>query len=180
MISRRRFLKGISVASGLLGTGLPQVSTASSASINRAALVTRHNPVLRRLDPLSPLTVGNGEFAFTADITGLQTLSGEYENAMPLCTMSQWGWHTRPAPPGLDPKGLRLTPYDTYGREVGYQTSSEGQTELFQWLRENPHRLHLGRIALCRTGEPKEIKAEELSEIKQELDLWRGVISSSF
>ncbi|MHC4646991.1 MAG: hypothetical protein ACYTBJ_15960, partial [Planctomycetota bacterium] len=41
--------------------------------IDRYALVSRHNPVIRKPDPLSPLSVGNGEFAFTADITGLQT-----------------------------------------------------------------------------------------------------------
>lgn len=152
----------------------------SASAIDRALLVSRHNPTLRQLDPLSPLSVGNGEFAFTADITGLQTLSRDYENAMPLCTMSQWGWHTRPAPEGLDGKSLRLTPYDTYGREVGYETSSEGQTELYQWLRENPHRLHLGRISFCRTNELKEIEAGELSDIRQELDLWRGIITSRF
>ena len=176
MISRRSFLKGLSVAGGV--AGLSKVS-ASGALIDRRALVSRHNPVLRKLDPLSPLTVGNGEFAFTADVTGLQTLSREYENAMPLCTMSQWGWHTRPAPEGLEPGRLRLTPFDTHGRTVGYQTSSEGQTELYQWLRENPHRLHLGRIGFCRTDR-KEIHAEELSEIKQELDLWSGLLTSHF
>jgi protein-glucosylgalactosylhydroxylysine glucosidase len=180
MISRRKFLEGVTVLGGTLGAALPKFSGAqpSTLSIDRAALVSRHNPVLRQLDPLSPLTVGNGEFA--ADVTGLQTLHRDYENAMPLCTMSQWGWHTRPAPDGLGSKVLRLTQYDTYGREVGYQTSSEGQTELYQWLRENPHRLHLGRIALSRTREPKEIKAGDLSEVRQELDLWRGTITSSF
>src|SRR5688572_19427527 len=178
MISRRTFLKTLSVAGGMLGVS--NSSLAGSSSIDRAALVSRHNPVLRQLDPLSPLTVGNGEFAFTADITGLQTLMSEYENAMPLCTMSQWGWHTRPAPKGLKAQGLRLTQYDTYGREVGYQTSSEGQTELYQWLRENPHRLHLGRIGFCRTADRKEIHAAELSDIRQELDLWRGTITSRF
>ncbi len=127
---------------------------------------------------MSPLTVGNGEFAFTADVTGLQTLLAEYENAMPLCTMSQWGWHTQPA--DLDSKKLRLTPYETHGRNVDYATSSDGQTELYQWLRENPHRLHLGRIGFCRANSGKEIQASELAEIKQELDLWRGAISSSF
>ena len=90
------------------------------------------------------MSLGNGEFAFTADITGLQTFSDQYEKTMPLCTMSQWGWHTMPLPAGLDPKALRLTQYDTHGRAVGYHTSSEGQTELFNWLRENPHRLNLG------------------------------------
>ena len=178
MISRRTFLKRLTVAGGMLG--LSNSSITGSSSIDRAALVSRHNPVLRQLDPLSPLTVGNGEFAFTADITGLQTLVSDYENAMPLCTMSQWGWHTRPAPDGLRRRELQLTQYDTHGREVGYQTSSEGQTELYQWLRENPHRLHLGRIGFCRTGDRKEIHAAELSDIRQELDLWRGTITSRF
>jgi hypothetical protein len=178
MVSRRKFLKSLTVAGGMLG--LSNSSVAQSSLIDRRALVLRHSPVLRAVDPLSPLSVGNGEFAFTADVTGLQTLSREYENAMPLCTMSQWGWHTRPVPPGLNPKDLRLTSYDTHGREVGYRTSSEGQTELYQWLRENPHRLHLGRIGFCRKLDRKEIKADELSEIRQDLDLWRGIITSRF
>ena len=84
-------------------------------------------PIVRKLDPLSPLSVGNGEFAFTADITGLQTFSWEYEQSMPLCTMSQWGWHTTPLPAGLDPQALRLTQYDTHGRQVGYHTSSKAR-----------------------------------------------------
>jgi protein tyrosine phosphatase (PTP) superfamily phosphohydrolase (DUF442 family) len=51
--------------------------------IDRRALVTRHNPTLRRADPLSPLSLGNGEFAFTADITGLQTFPRFYVSANP-------------------------------------------------------------------------------------------------
>ena len=177
MISRRSFLKTLTAAGGLLGVS--NSAAAASSAIDRAALVTRHNPVLRQLDPLSPLTVGNGEFAFTADVTGLQTFLAEYDNTMPLCTMSQWGWHTRPAPERLAGQDLKLTPYDAHGRQVGYQTSSEGQTELYQWLRENPHRLHLGRVGLCaRDG--KEIRSRELSDIRQELDLWRGIITSRF
>lgn len=150
-------------------------------SIDRSALVRRHNPAGTKIDPLSPFSVGNGSFVFTADVTGLQTLSREYENAMPLCTMSQWGWHTRPAPPGLDTQSLRLTQYDTHGRQVGYQTSSAGQLELFNWLRENPHRLHLGQIGFCLpTGNKPEIQVADVSAINQELDLWRGVLTSKF
>ena len=44
-------------------------------TIDRRSLVRRHNPVVREPDPLAPLSVGNGEFAFTADITGLQTFA---------------------------------------------------------------------------------------------------------
>ena len=31
-----------------------------------------------------------------------------------------------------------------YGRKVGYPTGSAGQQELFNWLRQSPHRLNLG------------------------------------
>src|SRR6516164_11820812 len=57
-------------------------------AIDRASLVARHCPVLRDFDPQSPLSLGNGEFAFTADITGLQTFPEHYRKAVPLCTMS--------------------------------------------------------------------------------------------
>jgi hypothetical protein len=169
MISRRGFLAAI--------VGSAAFSTLNPKSIDREALVRRHNPVLRQLDPLSPLSLGNGEFAFTADVTGLQTLTQSYENAMPLCTMSQWGWHTKPS--DLDARGLRLTQYDTHGRVVGYQTSSEGQTDLFNWLRENPHRLHLGQIGLRLTN-GEEIRTTDLSDVHQELDLWTGRLTSTF
>jgi len=65
--------------------------------IDRKNLAKRHNAVLTKIDFESPISLGNGNFAFTADITGLQTLYTEYAAAnAPLCTMSQWGWHTAP------------------------------------------------------------------------------------
>ncbi|MGI6668892.1 MAG: hypothetical protein ACOX4M_05590 [Acetivibrionales bacterium] len=42
-------------------------------------LVMRNSPALESPDASSPFTVGNGEFAFTADITGLQTFMDDYE-----------------------------------------------------------------------------------------------------
>jgi protein-glucosylgalactosylhydroxylysine glucosidase len=185
MVSRRRFLGTlVGTAGGLLLPGELSSntrSTTSSQRISRAVLVRRHNPRLYKVDPLAPLTVGNGEFAFSADVTGLQTLSGVYENSMPLCTMSQWGWHTVPAPATLKTKGLRLTQYNTHGRPVGYATSAEGQTELYNWLRENPHRLHLCRISLqLKDNAAGEIEAGNISVIEQQLDLWTGVLKSKF
>jgi hypothetical protein len=172
MISRRGFL------GALFATGVIAPRAFGSSVIDRYALVSRHNPRLTKIDPLSPLSLGNGKFAFTADITGLQTFPRLYADATPLCTMSQWGWHTRPLPSSLQSQTLRPKLYDTYGRKVGYNTSSEGQTELFNWLRENPHRLHLGQIGLC-LGK-NEIDFSGISEINQELDLWRGVLTSKF
>ena len=93
--------------------------------IDQHALVTRHNI---RWDSLSgEVPLGNGEFCFNADGTGLQTFGGN--------TMSQWGWHSFPIPGGLSPADLRLEMFDTYGREVGYATNSKGQEPLFNWLR---------------------------------------------
>src|SRR5262245_12866813 len=148
--SRRNFLRTLAASGGLLHIKTSEQPTAP-APIDRMALVHRHSPALRQIDPLSPLSVGNGEFAFTADVTGLQTFPEIYEQATPLCTMSQWAWHRAPLPAGLDPKSLRLVRFDTFGRQVGYAVSAEGQNELYNWLRENPHRLHLGRVALRLT-----------------------------
>lgn len=65
-------------------------------SINRYDLVSRHNPKLSAVDYHSPLSVGNGDFVFTADVTGLQSLSAEYRDTFPLCTMAHRGVHTLP------------------------------------------------------------------------------------
>jgi hypothetical protein len=191
-LSRRDFIVrgGAALAAGrsasrLFGAREDPLANASTvgsarAAIDREALVRRHHPVLRKLDPLSPLSLGNGEFAFTADITGLQTFSDQYEQTMPLCTMSQWGWHTTPLPAGLDPKALRLTQYDTHGRSVGYHTSSEGQAELFNWLRENPHRLNLGRVGLSLSKGDVGGSVSDVSDAHQKLDLWTGTLESNF
>jgi hypothetical protein len=181
--SRRIFLRGLTASGSLLGVPFQRNADGQPRppAIDRAALINRHCPVMRQIDPLSPLSLGNGEFAFTADVTGLQTFPEEYDQQMPLCTMSQWGWHRTPLPAGLDPKALRLTPFDTSGRQVGYAVSSEGQTSLFNWLRENPHRLHLGRIGLrMMTSEGREAKAADITDIEQRLDLWTGSLTSRF
>ena len=41
--------------------------------IDRESVVRRHCIELANADPSCALTVGNGDFAFTADITGMQT-----------------------------------------------------------------------------------------------------------
>ncbi|MCL4482144.1 MAG: hypothetical protein M1445_05935 [Bacteroidetes bacterium] len=56
----------------------------NSPKIDRKALVTRHNILVEAPDTLASLSVGNGNFAFTTDITGLQTFYREYENGVTL------------------------------------------------------------------------------------------------
>jgi len=187
-LSRRDFLKNLAVSGALLQTesrsqapSMRSRATRTGGLIDRQDLVRRHSPIIRKLDPLSPLSVGNGEFAFTADITGLQTFPEEYERAMPLCTMSQWGWHTTPLPAELRTQQFPLTMFEAHGRKVGYAVDAEGQVELYKWLRENPHRLHLGRIGLklmIPNGSP--VHTGDLSDVEQWLDLWTGLLTSRF
>jgi hypothetical protein len=111
---------------------LPAATLAAQATTNRKALIQRHNPSPTAFNPQSPLSIGNGEFAFTADITGLQTYPDRYEKSCPLCTQSQWGWHSFPTPHGFSLEKFRMT-------DNGYPVDSKGQKEAYDWLRENPH-----------------------------------------
>ena len=110
-------------------------------AINRCEVVTRHNPVITKVDPFSPLSVGNGEFGFTADITGLQTFPEIYNKGIPTCTQSHWGWHTKPVSDERESFSLddfEKEIFETHGRKVGYSTSSKGQEEVYNWLRQTP------------------------------------------
>ena len=73
-------------------------------AIDRHALVTRNNPEVTAMDSLSSLSVGNGEFAYTVDATGLQTFPEVYKNGVPLGTQSQWGWHSFGNPENYKPE----------------------------------------------------------------------------
>ena len=158
-------------------------TAAPGRQIDRRALVTRHNVTLNKPDPLTPLSVGNGEFAFTADITGLQTFPEYYQQGMPLGTQSQWGWHTLPNPQGYKLADI-LEDYPVAGRSVPYASDkgySGDYSAAASWLRANPHRLHLGQIGLRLTksdGSPAGIK--DLTNTSQTLDLWTGLLSSRF
>jgi hypothetical protein len=146
--------------------------------LDRASIVRRHNVIVTRPDSFAALTVGNGEFAFTVDTTGLQSFADEYESTLPLCTTSHWAWHTTPMPADLVGQPLRPAMYDSYGRAVGYFTDKTGQERLFDWRRQNPHRFHLGRIGFELRG--RKIRGDDLMNVEQELDLFSGVVRSRF
>jgi hypothetical protein len=179
--NRREFLQTTGVAGLLLAADPLSALGGLSGRIDRRALVRRHNPLVKYFDPFSALSVGNGEFAFTADVTGLQTFSTECEKLFPLCTTSHWAWHSTPVPTGLDPKDFRCRDYDTYGRPVGYATDPTGQDALFNWLRQNPHRFHLGRIGFeLKKSDGLMAASGDLKDSRQTLDLWNGLLESRF
>ena len=148
--------------------------------IDRRAWVSCHDPHLTAADPASPLTVGNGSLAFTADVTGLQTLYGAYLAATPLCTMADWGWHTTPAP---TPSGrytlddLRMESFDFEGREVRYARACYPETaEVYDWLRVNPHRANLMCAALRLNGQS--LAPADFADTDQQLHLYTGTLES--
>jgi hypothetical protein len=58
----------------------------SSSPIQRQQVVHAYNVRRNASSSTTPLQVGNGNFAFGVDVTGLQTFK-------PFATMSTWGWH---------------------------------------------------------------------------------------
>ena len=145
--------------------------------INRKELVARHKIIINELDKRAPLTVGNGRFGFTADITGLQTFPSYHRYEQPLCTLAEWGWHSYPMPDYLKGKELKMKGYKTGARVVPYPASPEGQAPLYLYRRANPHRFHLGMIGF-RFQEKTEIS--DICDIHQELDMYTGMLTSRF
>ncbi len=160
----------------------PGAASQDAPRIDRRAVVARHQPVLRALDAEAPLSVGNGELAFTADVTGLQTFAEAYDGTIPLGTLAQWAWHSAPNPDGWSIERFRFAEFEAHGRRVGYaDIPGDRRTPEIEWLRRNPHRLHLGRIGfrlLLRDG--REAAPSDLTDVEQTLDLWQGVLRSRF
>ncbi|MVA74695.1 hypothetical protein GC722_01400 [Auraticoccus sp. F435] len=167
-------------------------------TIDRHALVRRHRVRHERPDPLSPLSVGNGELCFTADITGLQTFPelhdratarAEGRSAMPLGTQSQWGYHWTPNPERWTLADTMET-YDSPRGPVQYPTrydyhkdkaASVGDEAPGYYFWVNPQRLHLVQVGLAlTTSDGRRVGLDELTQTEQELDPWTGILTSSF
>lgn len=147
--------------------------------IDRNALVSRHAVHLNTLDTDNPLSVGNGQFCFTVDSTGLQSFYDMYKTAgTPLCTFSSWYWHSTDSGRYV-PDDVEMTSYMFNGRETTYPTEKkQGNEEVYDWLRQNPHKGNLARIMFLLDG--KEIEESKLTDINQRLDLYQGMITSSY
>lgn len=154
-----------------------------SQGINREAVVKRHNVKVHKIDSLSSLTVGNGNFAFTVDATGMQSFPEAYAKGVPLGTQSAWGWHSFPNTENLNVKDALKT-YELEGRKISY-TVQVKEPELgrktVDYFRVNPHRLQLGNIGLeIKKKDGSLATAKDIQNIHQELNLWTGDVISSF
>lgn len=151
--------------------------------IDRKAVVERHKVLNTEADPLSSLTVGNGRFAFTVDVTGLQTFPEYYAKGVPLGTQSEWGWHSF-----KDTAGYKfeesLKTYHINGRDISYGVQvkePKRANDAGNWIRENPHRLQLGNLGMViLKKDGNEATIADIKDIYQELNPWTGEIKSHF
>jgi hypothetical protein len=139
------------------------------ATIDRHALVTRHNITWNKAAGRLPL--GNGEFCFGADGTGLQTFAGN--------SMSHWGWHSFPLPEGWTPDRVPSTGTFQKGRNTGGDNFPPGTDAIRTWLFDNPHIMNLGRLRLMRP-DGRALAPGDTTGLKRTLDLWAGMQTSHY
>jgi len=171
------------------------------ARIDRHALVSRHNPRIVEPDPQHVLTVGNGDFAYTADISGMQTFTAFHDPLLAMrggpttintATMSSWGWHEMPNPESFMLEDA-MSEHQTRRGPVRYPDRHDLQAAMMgqvtdanrpgAWLNANPQRIDLGRIGFVfrdETGAVIDVVPTDLTDTEQSLDLWTGEISTSF
>ncbi len=158
---------------------------ALSNPIDRKAVVNRNNPKISAADSLAALTVGNGKFATTVDFTGMQTFTDEYKNGIPLCTMSEWGWHSFPNIDSLQHEETMREfqfPHRNHKEIYAVEYKKGGrQQDATLFFRINPHRLNLGSIGLqMKKDDGTSVQIDDVTAIDQQLKLYDGTIESTF
>lgn len=148
---------------------LAPILLAQAEPIDRHALVARHN--IEWNDIAGTIPLGNGEFCFNADGTGLQTFGGN--------TMAHWAWHSFPPPEGWTPDKIPPTGTFQQGRNTGPDVFPADKAALRTWLFDNPHILNLGRLRLC-DGDGAPLKRDQVAGLARTLDLWSGIQTSTF
>ena len=137
--------------------------------LDRQAIVARHRIQTDKADITLP--VGNGNFCFNVDGTGLQTFKGS--------VLSHWGWFSEPFPSKYTWDDVPETGTYTKGRLTGPDNFPSEREDLRLWIRNSPHQMNIVRTRFLR-ADGSELKLDELSEVKRDLDLWTGIHTTSF
>ena len=167
-----------------------------TASIDREAVLFRNDPIITEADPLASLSVGNGRFATTVDVTGMQTYVDDYKNGIPLTAMCDLIWHSFPNTQGLKPSDSEKTFDLGHGHPEVYAVeykkgknvvsvsaadSLSRRIAATEYFRVNPHRVNLGAVGLSlKDANGQSIPLKGLSDIRQQLQLYHGQIESHF
>ncbi|KAJ3876321.1 hypothetical protein F5051DRAFT_37939 [Lentinula edodes] len=121
---------------------LGSIFLTSNPALDRHSLVTRYNPTRNASNTTTPMQVGNGDFAFGADVTSLQTF-------LPFATMSSWGWKNDSPPPNRNMEDVHDYKGESrYNRGRLVQYDFGGDPEIEQWLTANLNQVNLGIVGL--------------------------------
>jgi hypothetical protein len=149
--------------------GLSLVTILHAGAIDRKAVVNRHN--IRTSDITQILALGNGEFCFGLDGTGLQTFGGN--------VMAGWAWHSFPLPGGATMADVPETGTIETGRLVGEMKQASAKPEVSSWMFRNPHKFNMGRFRFTdRSG--KALESPQINNSSRTLDLWKGIQIAEF
>ena len=149
--------------------------------------------------------MGNGHFATTVDVTGLQSYVDDYKNGIPLNAMSDWGWHSFPNKENLkEEESQKAYDFGHPNKEnlkeeesqkaydfghghpevyaIEYKKAEDGRhKQATEYFRVNPHRLNLGAVGLdLKDANGNAIALSKLTDINQKLNLWQGEITSNY
>jgi len=152
---------------GLLASAL-SLAAAPSLPIDRHAVVSRHDIDWPDLNGQIPL--GNGNFAFNVDGTGLETVGGN--------TMCHWCWHSFPLPPGVSQDQIRPWATPDHGRMTLPLTAREAKP-IYDWERLNPQPLNLGRIGFINAAGER-LTGADVQVVSRHLELWTGILTTHF
>ncbi len=166
-------LKTALVASVLAGSFAVDFNRATAAELkeplDREKIVARHRIRSEKLNLKLP--VGNGNFCFNVDGTGLQTFGGD--------VLAHWGWYSEPLLAKYTWADVPQTGTYQQGRLKGNDPFPKDRGDLYQWVRNNPHQANLARVRFVR-GDGAELKPNEISNVRRDLDLWTGLHSTTF
>jgi Trehalose and maltose hydrolases (possible phosphorylases) len=149
----------------------------NSKSIDRYEWVNRHNVHIDKIDYVAPITVGNGDFGFTADVTGMQSFPLMYrEKGIAVETLCNWAWHEFPNVNGYTMADASA-PVKFHERMISYVKLEKSPAGAY--FRENPQSIPLGQIGLVNAdGSP--LKETQIDNINQTLSLWQGIATSQY
>lgn len=129
--------------------------------------IIKYNLKFNHIDSKNPVTIGNGDFAITLDQTGTQSLYETY-NDIPLSTMSNKNWFYK------DKKNIK----PSYVDGKAYMLFNLDNDPNYQINRQYPFKYSFMQILLYDND--KLIDINNIKDVKQELDLYKGIVTSSF
>lgn len=129
--------------------------------------IIKYNLKFNHIDSKNPVTIGNGDFAITLDQTGTQSLYETYKD-IPLSAMSNKNWFYK------DKKNIK----PSYVDGKAYMLFNLDNDPNYLTNRQYPFKYSFMQILLYDND--KLIDINNINDVKQELDLYKGIVTSSF